>query len=257
MKLNTVILTILLGSMLPAVAMGKEHSMKSYMASLISSEAKMAALSGLGLNGIKGGNLEAAHLVEQQDPIELPDLDKAKVSTHCKFKDVETQIQCFVNHVGETVSNDEVKQFDTLVDSKFTRTFVSQKLLSKFLPEDQLANYLPDYFTIFSGRAAGYSGAIQEEIKKCENGFVLHWFDSSDISKDDNGVFKHFGQFFAADCRDKSRIVVNFFEGYRRGFFKKDEPSDEDREFVKRFCKETMVYMVSRHFGLAKSTKTN
>lgn len=251
MKIGATLLVILLGSMVPALVLGKEHSLKAYMASLITTEPKMLTLEGIGRNE----NFGASHLGEQQEPIDVPELDRTLIEKNCKFQDAPTQIQCFVNHVGTTISNDEVKKFDSLVDSKFTRSFIGQKLLSKFLPEDQLEAHIPEYFTIFSGRAASTSASVIEEIKKCEKGFVFHWFDSSDISHDANGIFKHFGQFFAADCRDKARIVVDLFEGYRRGFYKNDEETDENKAFVKQYCRETLVYMVSRHFGLAKGTK--
>jgi len=250
MKIGATLLVILLGSMVPAIALGKEHSLKAYMTSLITTESKMVNLEANWRNERFG----ASHLGEQQEPIDVPELDRALVDKNCKFPDFQTQTQCFVNHVGKTVSDDEVKKFNSIADSKFTRSFVGQKLLSKFLPEDQLDAHVPEYFTIYSGRAASTSASVIEDIKKCEKGFVFHWFDSSDISNDANGIFKHYGQFFAADCKDKARIVVNFFEGYRRGFYKDSQESDENKEFVKSYCRETMIYMVSRHFGLAKGT---
>lgn len=240
---RVIILALILVSMMPAVAVAKQHSFTDYIISLVT----------------PGREIEPAaavsHLKEEDhsehNDLDSEDFDAGNFRAKCSEKSLEEQVQCFVDFFGSTLTNKKVEKFSELAESSFNKLWIDQKFIYRFMPEDKLDEKLPEYFKIYSGDVRDLADRVKDEVKACDHGFVFHWFKSESADKITEDEFRHHGQFFGSDCSKKDSVKVILFNGIRRGYYKEKPASMKSRDFIKTFARDSMLYIVNRHFGLS------
>lgn len=239
---RAIILVFILGAMMPNIIVTKEHSFMNFVLQFIDADSEQLLI------------MPSAHMQEnhsEHNDLDAAEFDAGNFREECKEATLEKQVQCFVDFFGSTLTNRNVEKFSELAHSSFNKLFVHQKYLYRYLPEDKLDEKLPEYFKLYSGDASDLSQKVIPEVKACENDYVFHWFDSQSVDVSSDDKFKHYGQFFAADCRDKANIKVIVFSGFRDGLYKEKPISEENDSFIRAHVKDSMLFLINRHFGLS------
>ena len=180
---------------------------------------------------------------------ELNGYDVADFNKYCKFKSLADQLGCFVSRVGTGLTPQRIGKFNSIAASEFSALFVNQDYIYKYLPEDKLDSYLPQYLKVFHGSQTQSVSSLADELRTCSKGFVFKWFPTAAVDKNDDQVFYLHARFFAADCTDQIQIQVIAFEGSRKGFYQQGQGTEANQAFVKSFCKDSLLFIINKHFG--------
>lgn len=168
---------------------------------------------------------------------------------NCKNNRLDEQVTCFVNQHGEPLTAARADKFDKIAAGPYSKLFVRQRYAARYLPASKLDKYLPRYFSLYRGPTKNKWNDVAKEIRECKNGFVFKWWNTEPLDHDEKLFFRHHAQFFAADCRNKDKIVVIVFNGSRKGFYRPKAYTDQNRAWVKKYAKDTLLHIINKHFG--------
>jgi hypothetical protein len=162
-------------------------------------------------------------------------------------------ITCWAGQAGQSIDHQRVAKFNKLVVSPYTRQFVKQKFTYRYLPSTAIASYLPAYFTILKGKPQSlesqWAKQAVKDVMKCENGFHLQMYTTSDIDKSNGKYFNLHTRFFAYDCRKKNSIKVIVFKGIRTGFWLPRMRTEAHEKLIAEYSRDTFIYLIEKHFG--------
>jgi len=162
-------------------------------------------------------------------------------------------VTCWAGQAGKSIDHQRVARFNKLVVSPYTRQFVKQKFTYRYLPQTAVKSYLPAYFTLLKGKPQSlesrWSQEAVAEVLKCESGFGLKMFTTSDIDKSNGKYFSLHTRFFAYDCRKKNSIKLIVFKGFRTGFWLPRMRTESNEKLIAEYSRDTFIYLIEKHFG--------